>query len=566
MSRLDSHLRIFYRGLKVAFVFSFFINLLMLVVPVYSLQLFTRVLTSQSLETLIMLSGITVFLLIVQSLIDLSRNHIVSATGINFSQSLAPQLLSHSIKEQAHNSQAKSQEAIKQLSDVRNTLTSSAVYGLFDLPWAPIFLLAMFLIHPWLGWIAIGGAATLLVIGILTSWYATKQELITQTTESQNHALAQKYTEYSTSVMALGLLNSVINRWKTNNQTLLVLNAKSSKPITNLSIITKLFRMLLQVSVMGLAVYLALIQEVSAGAVIAASIIMSRSLAPFEQAVTYWKHWKKGLRSFKQLKRVIQSNDDKEATITLPEPKGKLSTSALFFTFPNSNEPFLKNINLKFEPGTLYGLIGSSGSGKSTLGKILLGCNYPSNGQVTLDGADVHQWLDQGLGKHLGYLSQDVQLLPGTVAENIGRFETDNSEDIIKTAQLVGIHDMILSLPLGYETPIGFGGMELSGGQQQRIGLARALYKSPKVIVLDEPNANMDPESELKLIKALQTMRDHGSCIILITHKPSIIAQTNQLVVLNAGEVVKQGPTAEIMNSAKQELTQKKSGVANEQA
>ena len=439
-------------------------------------------------------------------------------------------------------------QGLRDLDQVREFMTGNGLIALCDAPWVPIFILGCFMLHPWYGYIALGGAAVLFGFALLND-FLTRSHLSegARSMIGANHYV-QTTLRNAEVTRAMGMLGALRKRWKLQHDEVLGWQAKASDRSGSIMGLTKFFRMMLQISILGTGAYLVVHHNLSAGSMIAASIMMSRALAPVEQSVGNWRSLVSARSSYERLNNLLKLIPPDEKRMPLPTPAGELTVERLFAAPPGVESPMLKNISFQARPGEAIGILGHSGAGKSTLARVLVGVWPYNDGAVRLDGTEMPHWNPDELGAHVGYLPQDVELFSGTIAENISRF-SDNMDHakVIEASRMGGVHDLIQKLPKGYNTQIGEGGQALSGGQRQRIGLARAVYGNPPFIVLDEPNSNLDTNGEIALVEAIKRLRDAGKTIILITHKANILAAVDKILVINEGLMQLFGPRDEVL-------------------
>lgn len=542
-------------------LFSFFISLLMLVAPLYMLQIYDRVLTAGSRATLYFLTLAAVGLILTGALLELFRSRIL----VRFSGHLDSQLREPVFKGLLnlglrHQGSGLSQP-LRDLDTLRGFLSSTSLVYLFDAPWVVVFLSVIFLMHWVLGLFATVGA--LILFGIAWATELTTRKSLAEA--NRNHLQAFNFAESSFRnaevIEAMGMLPGLHKRWSERNNTALHLQAEASDRAANLRSTAKFVRPVLQVGILGMGAALVLAQEITAGMMIAASIIMGRALAPVEGAIGQWRSFAGALSAYNRLQQFMASLPEETERLPLPPPKGVLSVENVVAIPPGMRRPVLRGVSFGIGPGDALGIIGPSAAGKSSLARLLVGVWRPAAGSVRLDGANVSDWDHELLGEHLGYLPQDVELFQGTIAENISRFRDPDPDAVVRAARLAGVHDLILRLEKGYDTSIGEGGVGLSGGQRQRIGLARALYGDPTLVVLDEPNSNLDNEGEAALWTALETLRERGAAVVVIAHRASMLAHVNKLLVLKEGTAEAFGPKEDVLPKLTRAVPPSKGGI-----
>ena len=528
-------------------IFSFFVNLLMLVPPLYMLQLYDRVITSRSEDTLIMLTLIVVVLFITMALLEIVRSKVLVKIG-NKLDSILSQRVFDSLFELANKHPGKaSSMPLNDLTQVRQFMTGNGVFAFFDAPWIPIYIAVLFFFHPIFGYFAIFAALVLLCFTVINE-YSTKQKL------SESNSLSRASTIFVDSnlrnaevVNALGMKNCIRSKWEEKYFGFLNAQNDASNKAGIWSNISKTSRMLFQSLILGIGGYLAINMEVTPGMMIAGSIIMGRALAPLDLLTNSWKGFSSARTSYARLTELLNDFPKDKEYMRLPDPKGELLLEQVVVVPPNAKQPSIKGISMKIDQGDIVGIIGPSAAGKSSLARVILGLWPLVQGKVRLDKADIYQWDKQELGKFIGYLPQDIELFEGTISQNIARFNEVDSKKVVEAAQKAGVHEMILRLPEGYDTKIGPGGASLSGGQKQRVGFARALYDDPVLIVLDEPNSNLDDQGEIALVKAVMSLKASGTTVVIITHRPSILQVTTKLAVIKQGMLEIYGNTKEVM-------------------
>lgn len=543
VSELQQALHTCRRSFSTVGAFSLFINALMLVPPLYMLQVYDRVLTSRNGFTLLMLSLLAVALLLVMATLEWVRARILIRVAARFDMALNVRLFNASFTLGKDASGISALQPLHDLTQLRQFITSTAPFAFFDAPWLPIYLLALFLFHPLFGWLAVVGALMLLTFTaanelstrqILT---AANLEGIASSNDASNHLRNVEVLE------ALGMLDAIRARWLTRHTKALALQALAGDRSNILSTASKSWRLILQSSALGIGALLVIEHIITPGVMIAASLLMGRALAPIDTLISSWRAFIGARVAYQRLDELLRSVPQRPPTMTLPAPHGEVIVDRIVVAPLGVSRPVIRGVNFRLAAGELLGIIGPSASGKSTLVRCILGLWPCQAGTVRLDGADITTWNRSELGPYLGYLPQDVELFSGTVSENIARFGPVNADRVIAAARQAGVHDMILHLPQGYDTPIGVSGMGLSGGQRQRIALARALYGEPTLLVLDEPNSNVDDEGEQALHRALRELKaSRKTTVLLIAHRPSLIANVDKVLVLNGGQVQLFGP------------------------
>ncbi|MEM6480429.1 MAG: type I secretion system permease/ATPase [Pseudomonadota bacterium] len=531
--------------------FSTFINLLVLALPIYTLQVFDRVLNGRSMETLVALTVILVVLLLAQNLLDTLRATIMRRAGMGFEMRLSSLVMRRAVEEAARGN-AHASSGANDLKTVRSAMAAPNAAAIFDIPWAPAFLFLIYLMHPMLGNLVAGALGVLCLLALASLWAAGRpsDEESVRTIAAGEDAI--DYLRNADAVRALGMGGALANRWSDSSVDILDLNAKVMARVSALLGFTKFIRMAVQGGIMGLGAYLVVLGEITPGTMIAASILMARALAPAEQAVSGWRGWVDSRAAFKRLSKAVGSMSEDQPEVDLPLPSGFVTLGDVSYVPLAGEKPVLSGVTINIGAGSSLGIVGPSGAGKSTLARVMAGSLEASGGRVSYDGAQRNQWDSGRFGQAIGYLPQDVQLLNGTVAENIARFQPDfASRDVIEAAQAADVHDLVVHLPKGYDTRLGADGVRLSGGQRQRIGLARALFGKPNLIILDEPSANLDPEGERALHDAIRCCVDRDATVIVVSHSPNLLRAVNHVLVLRDGQVQAVGPRDEIIQRVK---------------
>ena len=559
LNKMNNPYRRALRELKRTFVqvglFSAAINILMLTGPIYMLQVYDRVLSSGSVATLQGLFVIVVVLYAFLGIYEFLRARLLSRAGYRLDALLGNKAFDFWMQLGAAQDRS-GDNPLRDLDVVRGFLASPAILGVFDVPWIPFFLVIVFFIHPWLGYLTLIGALVVAVAALLNQIVTRRAIAQAVGIDSSERGFIEKTRRNAEVVLALGMQRRIVDRWRATHDQSLAYFQLSGERSEGFSAFSKSFRLLLQSMLLTLGAYLAIQQEVSAGAIIATSIIAGRALAPVDQVIGQWKSIGRTLQAHRSLLATLDRMPPEPRHITLPEPKGNIQVTNLTKYAPASapgvpRQKILSQLNFTLAPGDGLGVIGNSAAGKSSLAKVLVGAWRPESGEIRLDGATLDQWHPEDLGRHIGYLPQTLEMLPGTIAENISRFNPQAQDKmIIEAAQIAGVHEMILALPGGYGTPIGMAGQPLSGGQIQRLGLARAIYGIPRLIVLDEPNSNLDGGGDDALSAAILTLRARGSVVVVMAHRPSVIHAVNKVMILHKGTIAHFGNKEEIIQMA----------------
>jgi ATP-binding cassette subfamily C protein len=530
-------------------VFSVFVNLLMLTGPLFMLQVYDRVLASRSEETLAALLILVTGLFLMYGLLEFARGRVLARSGARFQSLLDVRVFEAVLRRSvAPANRALPNTAARDLDSVRTLLSGPAPFALFDIPWTPIFLGAIFVFHPILGFIALGGGAVLIVLTALNQLRSRQPNLDSQLTGNEAENFGEALRQNAEVVQGLGMRSVGLARWQGLREKSLRTQLLASDRTASYASTSKALRFWLQSFLLAAGAWLVLQQELSAGMMIAASILMGRALAPIDQAIGQWPLFQRARRGWAMLGEVLGTTDPEYERTRLPAPKGFVDVRGVAAIAPGDKAPVLRGISFSIEPGQALGVIGPSGAGKTTLAKVLTGIWPSAAGKVRIDGATLDQWSPDLLGRHIGYLPQEIGLLSGTVAQNISRLDPEpDPQMIIDAAQRAGAHELLLRLPQGYDTEIGAGGQRLSGGQRQRVALARALYGDPAVLILDEPNANLDAQGEQALIDAIREAKTRGRTVIIMAHRPSAIAACDFLLMLDKGAQVDFGPRDEVL-------------------
>jgi len=536
--------------------FSAVSNLLMLVPSLYMLQVYDRVLASRNELTLLMLTLMMLGGYIFMSALDLMRSFVLVRVGARFDLELNKRVYTAAFEQNLKKSGVNAGQALSDLTNVRQFLTGNALFAFFDAPWFPIYLIVIFFFEPSLGYFSLAGMAIQVVLAYVNERVTHKPLSEANTMAIAANTLATNNLRNAEVIESMGMLPNLMGRWFKLHGRFLRLQGEASEKAGTIGAVTKFVQVSLQSLVLGFGALLAVEGKITPGMMIAASILVGRALAPVQQVIGVWKTYSNTRSAYERLVKLLEENPVRSAGMQLPKPLGAISVEAVTASPPGSKLPVLKGLSFAIAPGDVLGVVGPSGSGKSTLARLLVGVWPAMMGQVRLDGADIFQWNKAELGPHIGYLPQDIELFGGSVSENIARFGDIDAEHVVLAAKRAGVHDMILHLPKGYDTLLGDGGGGLSGGQRQRLGLARAMYGDPSVLVLDEPNSNLDEVGEQALVQAIADLRQRGKTIVLITHRTSIIGATNKLLVIRDGMLSMFGPTNDVL-AAIQENNQK---------
>ncbi len=531
-------------------LFSAAVNILMLTPIIYMLSVYDRVVASGSLSTLTMLTLLMAGLLMALGGFEWVRSLILVRASNRIETNLRKRVSDATFRRALlSGGMTSNAQPISDLTALRQFLTGNGLFAFFDAPWFPIYLWVMFLFHPWFGVIGI-------VSGIIMVCMAFAQEAATnkklQEANIQANAASNQFQgglRNAEVVEAMGMADDIRLRYEQRADNVLSLQADASQKASMLSAVTKSLRMILQSLALGLGAYLALNQQISPGMMIAGSLLLGRALAPIDMLVGTWKAFSLARVQYQRIGELLESIPAQRDTMSLPDPSGELSIEQVAVVPPGSQSIVVKGVTFNLSPGEAVGIVGPSASGKSTLARAILGIWPTYSGKVRLDGADIATWDRAELGPHIGYLPQDIELFDGTIADNICRFRQPDSEKIVDAAKLAGVHDMILRLPQGYDTVIGGAGGMLSGGQRQRIGLARAVYDNPKLMVLDEPNSNLDDQGEKELVEALRRIKAQGCTIVVITHRTMVLQCVDKILVMKDGAAVNFGPKDQVLAS-----------------
>jgi ATP-binding cassette subfamily C protein/ATP-binding cassette subfamily C protein EexD len=541
------------RGLLGAVLaFSFFINMLIFVGPLYMLQVYDRVLSSRSEVTLIVITLLAVGLLIAYGLLEGVRSRILVRAGIIMDDMLARQMFQVAFRGHVLRPGQPYTQSLRDVDSLREFVSGGGIIAFCDAPWVPIFIAACFLLHPWMGLVALAGAFVIFALA-LTNELATRGLLAEASGASvEANSYVSSSIRNAETVHAMGMITPMLDRWTQAHARVLSLQAQASDRAGAIMGGFKTVRMSLQIAILGVGAYLVIQGELKPGAMIAASIMMGRALAPVEASVSQWKQFVNARTAWKGIQSILNNVPVDADSMSLPPPVGRIDLENVVIVPPGSRAPTLKGISLSIEPGEVVAVIGPSGAGKSAFARAVVGVWPVAQGTVRIDGSDIRHWNSNELGRHIGYLPQEVELFAGSIAENIARFGQVESDAVIRAAQMAGAHGMIQRLPEGYNTMIGDSGRTLSGGQRQRIALARALHGVPSIIVLDEPNASLDSEGEVALTEAIKAVRSIGSTVIVVSHRTALLSHADKVAVIMEGTLRRFGPSNQVLNASAQ--------------
>ena len=550
--------------LALAFLFSIFVNILMLTGPLFMLQVYDRVLGSRSVETLTALFLLVALLYALMAMLDYARGRIVARFGARFQSQLDERVFDATLRRSIH-PQARSAPAtaLRDLESIQNLCSSPVLLAVMDIPWTPVFLAAIFLFHPLLGWLAVAGGSLLIIIALLNQGLTHRKVASAQRASAQANAFSEQARQAAEVVRSQGMQEDITDRWQKQRTDALRQTISASDWTGSFTSLTKSLRLFLQSAMLALGAWLVLRNELTPGAMIAGSILLGRALAPIEQAVGQWGMVQRARTAWASLNQFLDSTPPEKPRTKLPVPEALLTAKGLTVIPPGADKPTLRNVALQLKPGKALGVIGKSGSGKSTLAKALLGLWQPAAGEIRLGGATLDQYDPTDLGQHIGYLPQAVTLFNGTVAENIARMsEEPDPKAVVEAAKKAKAHELILSLSKGYDTFLEGNDSQLSGGQKQRIALARALYGDPVLLILDEPNSALDADGTEALNAAVRDLKAAGKSTIIMTHRPQAISECDDLAVVENGQVVKSGSRDEVLGAMVQNAGAIKRGLS----
>lgn len=536
--------------------FSMIINLLMITPTIYMMQIYDRVVSTGNKSTLLMLTLIVLTLYVTMAALEWVRSQILIRVSSRLETLLNQRLFQIAFKQSLFSGgQRATTQPLDDLTGLRQFLTGNGLFAFFDAPWMPVYLALLFLFHPWYGWFSIITAALICIVAVLNHKFTSKM-----LNQANNVAMATRSSLSSNLrnaevIESMGMLGRIRRRWLEGSVNVLNLQTVASSRAGLLTALSKVLRMSSQSLILGLGAYLAIEREISSGTLIAGSILMGRALHPIDQIIANWKGFINARGQYGRLNDLLLKIPAEPEHMLLPDPQGRIQLENAVVTPPGCKVPVIKGINLVIERGDIVGVIGPSGAGKSTLARAILGIWPTSNGAIRLDGAEIFNWDREHLGGFIGYLPQDIELFEGTISENIARFGEMNPEKVVEAAKMADVHELILRLEKGYDTIIGASGGNLSGGQRQRIGLARALYDNPVLVILDEPNSNLDEQGETALDKALIQLKQKQSTVLIITHRNNVLSKVDKLLILKDGALAVYGPRDQVIAHLQQQAT-----------
>ncbi|MGX5851782.1 type I secretion system permease/ATPase [Mesorhizobium sp. PL10] len=525
--------------------FSLAINLLYLASPLYMLQIYDRVVTSGSQTTLVMLTLVLLAAFLSLAGLDLVRAWILTRASARLDRLLSARILAASVESPSPGSSPS--QPIRDFDTFRQVITGSGIHALFDLPWSPIYIGIIFLLHQWLGFFALGSSLLLIAMAVLNEYLVRSPLKQANDLATTNYNFTEMSLRNSEVVRAMGMIDGLIRRWGRDRNLALRRQAEASDRAALMSGLIRFLRLTMQSLILGLGAYLVIERQITGGTMFAASLLLGRGLQPVEQIVGLWRSLILARAALARVEKLVDGGPRNERSFNLPKPTGKISVEQVSFAIASQQKVLLRDVSFRLDAGEALGIVGPSGAGKSTLARHLAGVTQPSRGTVRLDGADLSQWGHDALGDHIGYLPQDIELFADTVAANIGRFKTNVDQEVIEAARLAGVHEMIIRLPQGYETQIGEGGAVLSGGYRQRIALARAVFGTPNLIILDEPSSNLDADGDRALSDCAIELKRRGSTVIIVSHRPSTLANVDKILLLRDGAVEAFGMRNEIV-------------------
>jgi ATP-binding cassette, subfamily C, bacterial EexD len=537
--------------------FSLLINFLMITPSIYMLQVYDRVVSTGNKSTLLMLSLIVIVLFITLAALEWVRSQILVRVSTRLEMLLNKRLFQVAFKQSLYSGgQRATTQSLDDLTGLRQFLTGSGLFAFFDAPWMPVYLALLFIFHPWFGWFSVFTAILLCIVAVATEKATTKMLSEANNISMATRGALGRNLRNAEVIESMGMLDKIRQRWMVGAIKVLDLQAVASSRAGLLTALSKVIRISSQSLILGLGAYLTIEREISPGLMIAGSILMGRAMAPIDLIIGSWKGFISARGQYHRLNEILRQIPADKERMQLPDPQGRIQLENAVVVPPGSKLPVIKGINLVIEKGDIVGVIGPSGAGKTTLGRAILGIWPTANGAIRLDGAEVFNWDREHLGGFIGYLPQDIELFEGTIGENIARFSDIVPEQVVAAAKMADVHELILQFPEGYDTVIGASGGNLSAGQRQRIGLARALYGNPVMVVLDEPNSNLDEQGEVALEKALLQLKQRQATVLIITHRSNVLSKVDKLLILKDGALALYGPRDQVIAHLQQQQQQ----------
>jgi ATP-binding cassette subfamily C protein EexD len=528
-------------------IYSFFLNILMLSSTIYMLAVYDIVMPSKSLDTLFVVTLVILIFFVGMALLEYVRSRIMIHVSNKLDAALNKRIFDATFDMAAKYPGKAGSAPMRDFNTIKQFLTGPAVFAFFDAPWFPIYIAIMFVFDSVYGFYGLGATVIIILLTVMNE-KATKKGL-----EHSNSVYQKSMEHFSNTVRnvevveAMGMRRPLFKKWMEKHFEFIQTHTEASGVASMYTNASKTFRMMASSLMYGVGALLAINGDISPGMIIAGAVLLGRALAPISQLVATWKYFSSARISYRKLNELLLEFEEHGQKLTLPNPEGRIAFENVVVIPPLGQKPVLKGINMLIEPGESVGVIGPSAAGKSTIAKTAVGVWHPANGHIRIDGADIHQYNRDELGQHIGYLPQDIELFEGTIAQNIARFREEDPQKIIEAAKLSGTHDLILNLPHGYETKVGPGGASLSGGQKQRIGLARAVYGLPRIVVLDEPNSNLDDAGEYALMMAMRILKQRGSTLLYITHRKNLLALADKIAVVRDGMIQMYGPKEQVI-------------------
>ena len=528
----------------IAAMFSLAINLLYLAGPIYMLQVYDRVVSSASQTTLVMLTVALLIAFVALAGLDVVRARVLTRASVRLDRLLGGRVVAATVD--FNGAAGSKSQPLRDFDTFRQFITGAGIHAVFDLPWAPIYIGIIFVLHPLLGLFALVCAVLLLLMALANEWLVRGPLTEANETAARNYGFTEMGLRNSEVVRAMGMTGGLLKRWSRDRFRVLDRQVLASDRAAAMQSLIKFLRLMMQSLILGLGAYLVINQMATVGVMFASNILLGRALQPVEQTVGVWRGLVSARGAWLRVRNLLLATPPPDQTLTLPRPAGRLAVESLTYMAPGTNKPILRGVSFEIEAGEALGVIGPSGAGKSTLARQLIGVLKPTAGAVRLDGADVSSWPRSSLGRHLGYLPQDIELFSDSVAANISRFQSDMDVEVVTAAQIAGVHEMILRLPNGYDTQVGEGGAVLSGGYRQRIALARAVFGEPSLVVLDEPSSNLDAEGDAALAECVAELKQRGTTVVIVSHRPATLAIVDKILLMRDGAVELFGERAEV--------------------